>query len=210
MDSTDSPDIAPLSATPVICEKCRATGMAGDAAFADIPDLLAFEPVPRRPHANGWTPEHQRAFIAALAITGSPRQAARQVGRATFGAEQMRTAKGGRSFAAAWDAAIEIARERELARLHENLGELAAKTEEANASAKASGRLVPSGEKDDGEDSTFDQQVEEARDRILDRLERLRQKQLRDIMDDPEKCAAWDLLHEPEDWDRHRRELRLS
>lgn len=39
---------------PVICDACRATGMAGDEAFSAIPDILAFEPVQRRAHANGW------------------------------------------------------------------------------------------------------------------------------------------------------------
>src|SRR3990170_5398343 len=113
---------------PVICDRCRLEGSAGGDGFADIRDLLAFEPVQRRAHVNNWTAEHQRAFIAALAITGSPRAAARAIGRHAFGAEQLRTAKGGRSFADAWDAALELARERELARMHENLHALAAQT----------------------------------------------------------------------------------
>ena len=83
---------------PVVCDQCRATGMAGDSAFSAIPDILDFVPVPRRAHVNNWTAEHQRAFIAALAMTGSPRQAARALGRHMFGAQQMRTARGGKSF----------------------------------------------------------------------------------------------------------------
>lgn len=116
MTAPHLPPPAPQPAIPVVCDTCRASGIAGEGPFAAIPDILEFEPVPRRAHANGWSPEHQRAFIAALAITGSPRQAARHVGRAQFGAEQLRSAKGGRSFAAAWDAALELARDRELAR----------------------------------------------------------------------------------------------
>ena len=47
------PDSAPAIPTvPVICDKCRAQGMAGDPAFAAIPDILAFDPVPRRAHVN--------------------------------------------------------------------------------------------------------------------------------------------------------------
>ena len=95
-----APDLA-IPTIPVICDRCRAEGSAGGDGFADIRDLLAFDPVPRRVHVNNWTAEHQRAFIAALAITGSPRQAARAIGRHAFGAEQLRTAKGGRSFAQA-------------------------------------------------------------------------------------------------------------
>ena len=43
--------------------------MAGDETFSGSPDILSFEPVPRRARADGWSPEHQRAFIAALAIS---------------------------------------------------------------------------------------------------------------------------------------------
>jgi hypothetical protein len=169
--------------------------MAGDEAFAAIPDLLDFEPVPRRAHHNGWTPEHQRAFIAALAITGSPRQAARHVGRAQYGAEALRTAKGGRSFAAAWDAAMELARDCELGRLHDNLGELARKTEEAHARAKEAGRLVPPDEHDDV-DGGEDRERKEAIERMSAKVRRLRQDMIRDeIMPYPEKRAAWITLY---------------
>jgi hypothetical protein len=109
---------------PVICDRCRAEGLAGFDGFAGISDILDFDPVPRRPHADGWTPELQRAFIAALAVTGAPSRAARAIGKHAFGAEQLRKARGGRSFAAAWDAALDIYRERERHRLHDNLAEL--------------------------------------------------------------------------------------
>ena len=116
-----NPDLS-IPALPVVCERCKAEGAAGDDAFAGIPDILAFDPVPRRARADGWRPEHQRAFIAALAITGSPRAAARVIGKHEFGAQSLRKARGGKSFAEAWDAAIDLAREREFARLRENLG----------------------------------------------------------------------------------------
>jgi len=64
-----------MTAIPVICDRCRAEGHAGEDPFAAIADLLEFEPVKRRAHVNNWTAEHQRALIAALATTGSPRQA---------------------------------------------------------------------------------------------------------------------------------------
>src|SRR4051794_15661348 len=98
---------------PVICDRCRAEGEAGFAPFAEILDLLHFTPVPRRNRAGGWDEQRQRGFIAALAITGSPARAARAVGRAGFGADRLKTAKGSRSFAAAWDAALDIFHERE-------------------------------------------------------------------------------------------------
>lgn len=114
---------------PVVCDICRAEGAAGEDPFAAIADLLTFDPVERRAHVNNWTAEHQRAFIAALAITGSPRQAARALGRHAFGADQLRSAKGGRSFAQAWDHALELYRERELFRIRENLAGLAEQQE---------------------------------------------------------------------------------
>ncbi|MEO7365759.1 MAG: hypothetical protein ABIW03_05530 [Sphingomicrobium sp.] len=69
-DRTPGPPtaVAPIS---VICDLCRAAGEAGEQPFADLAGLLSFTPVLRRPYANGCTPEHQRAFIAALAATGS-------------------------------------------------------------------------------------------------------------------------------------------
>lgn len=35
------------------------------------PPLPEFTPVPRKPRHDGWTPERQKAFIAALADTGA-------------------------------------------------------------------------------------------------------------------------------------------
>lgn len=107
---------------PVICDRCRARGAAGEAQFADFGDLLDFEPVPRRPRADGWTGELQRAFIAALAVTGSPRRAARAVGKAQFGADQLRKAKGAEGFNAAWDKAMAQAAEKGRHRLAAGFG----------------------------------------------------------------------------------------
>ncbi len=110
---------------PVLCDRCRAEGLAGEAEFAELAglgDLLDFEPVPRRvARADGWTPEIQRAYVAALAVTGSERQAAHAVGRAQFGVAQLRRAEGNESFLAACDKALEIWRERERVRRSDTL-----------------------------------------------------------------------------------------
>jgi hypothetical protein len=72
----------------ITCDRCRAEGRAGTGEFADLQDLLAFTPVPRRFHrADGWSPERQQAFILALAATGSQRQAAHAIGMSAYGAE---------------------------------------------------------------------------------------------------------------------------
>lgn len=71
------------------------------------PVHLDFTPIPRRYRHDGWTPERQRAFIAALAETGSVKHAAQRVGMSTDGAYQLRRQKGADSFAAAWLAALD-------------------------------------------------------------------------------------------------------
>ena len=99
-----------MSAIPVICDRCRATGHAGEADFTHLGNLLEFDPVPRKTQrADGWTPERQRAFIAALTVTGSKRQAATAIGMAPFGIDQMLRSDGSDSFRAAYDRAMEIA-----------------------------------------------------------------------------------------------------
>ena len=72
-----------MSTIPVICDHCRSTGFSGDGDFSHLGDILDFTPVPRKAQrADGWTPERQRAFIAALSTTGSKRQAAQAIGMA--------------------------------------------------------------------------------------------------------------------------------
>jgi hypothetical protein len=184
-----------VPALPVICERCKAEGTAGDDAFAGIPDILAFDPVPRRARSDGWKPEHQRAFIAALAITGSPTAAARTIGKHEFGAQTLRKARGGRSFAEAWDAAIDLAREREFARLRENLGELA-----TNASSTLA-RLDP----DDYEDGEAERREhEDTQNHIRNRLLVGRRLYLFEIREDPLKRSAWEILCGPVDWEKVR------
>jgi len=196
------------STLPVVCDQCRAKGQAGDPAFAAIGDILAFEPVARRAHVNNWTAEHQRAFIAALAITGSPRQAARAIGRAAFGAEQLRTARNGKSFAAAWDSALEIARDREFARIQGNLSDLAAKRDAELADrpfevrAGGSGPMFDRIREEEGEERA---EYVEAIHRIRDRLTRARRMMLMSISGDEDKRKAWETLCGPVDWDKAER-----
>ena len=71
--------------------------------------LPEFRPVPReKDRANGWKPEVQRAFIEALAETGSVRSACRKVGRSEVGAYLIRRHPQAADFRAAWDAALDI------------------------------------------------------------------------------------------------------
>lgn len=75
----------------------------------EIAALLVFEPVRRRcKRHDGWTPERQRAFIAALARLGEVERAAQSLGRTGSGAFKVRTAAGGDGFADAWDGALTL------------------------------------------------------------------------------------------------------
>lgn len=70
------------------------------------PRVAAFMPVPQRARRDGWTPQRQAAFLAALAITRSVSAAARKVGMARETAYRLRAKRGAESFAAAWDQAL--------------------------------------------------------------------------------------------------------
>lgn len=80
------------------------TPVAADAR-APVPD---FTPVPRQYRHDGWTPERQRAFIAALADTGSVSRAAAMVNMAQASCYTLRRAAGAESFRAAWSAALDF------------------------------------------------------------------------------------------------------
>jgi hypothetical protein len=131
---------------PVLCDRCGAEGLAGEEAFerlAGLGDILDFEPVPRRvARADGWTPEIQSAYVAALAVTGSERQACAVVERAPWGVHQLRKAEGNEGFLAACDKAMEIYKARERVRRADSL--LAAAQGEA-ARTRGRPRLAWSG-----------------------------------------------------------------
>src|SRR6218665_3706608 len=76
-------------------------------ASANLPDRLAFTPVPRRSRHDGWTPERQVAFIHALADTGCVDRAARMVNIAQANCYALRRAPGADGFRRAWDAALD-------------------------------------------------------------------------------------------------------
>jgi hypothetical protein len=70
-----------------------------------LPD---FAPVPRKYRHDGWTPERQKAFIEALADTGSVTRAAAMVNIAQTNAYALRRAPGAEGFRRAWDAALDF------------------------------------------------------------------------------------------------------
>ena len=71
------------------------------------PETIPFTPVLlRRTHRNGWTPDRQREFIAALARCGSVTAAARSVGLSPRSAYALLDKPDSDSFAEAWDLAV--------------------------------------------------------------------------------------------------------
>jgi hypothetical protein len=75
----------------------------------EIDALLHFTPVHRHTkRRDGWPPEIQRAYIAALVHTGSAEFAAYEVGRSSGGAWSLRKAGDGIEFGESWDAAVDL------------------------------------------------------------------------------------------------------
>ena len=82
------------------------------AAIADtkLPPELEFTPVPRQRQTgrNTITPHRQRAFIRALAETGSVALASKVIGNAAASLYTLKLRPDATSFAAAWDAAVQL------------------------------------------------------------------------------------------------------
>lgn len=105
---------ADLIPPPLTCASARPSRRTSYLAFsADPPNaddpLLGFAPyVHAAPRRNSLTPVRQRAFIAALAATGSVTQAAREIGASLEALYRLRARGGAEGFAAAWDKAVDL------------------------------------------------------------------------------------------------------
>lgn len=89
----------------------RRTSRAAFTGPEPHPDdpLLGFRPFLHRcPRRNSITPDRQRAFIAALAASGSVTQAARAIGASVEALYNLRARGGAEEFAAAWEKAIDL------------------------------------------------------------------------------------------------------
>ena len=173
----------------------------------EIAALLDFEPVPVQPRVNGWDAEAQRAFIAALAMNGSPRAAARAIGLAHGGAERLRTLDGSASFNDAWDQALALHAARRSGRLRTSVDRLRPPSPGAPARLDVNGNPQQPGqvlnEYDEWEDeASYLRRAEEAKDSIGNKLVRSRRLYLMSISPDPLKRAAFEILTElPVDWE---------
>jgi len=70
---------------------------------------LDFDTVPVRDRHDGWTPERQHAFIAALAESGCVAEACKTVGMTSQSAYRLRRHFDAQGFRLAWDAALDYA-----------------------------------------------------------------------------------------------------
>jgi hypothetical protein len=191
---------------PVICDRCRLTGISGEMDFSHLGDLLEFAPVPRKTkRADGWSAERQRAFIAALSATGSKRQAAKAIGMASFGVDQLLKADGSESFKAAFDRAMAIAKANGSLKIAQGVADAAARnaqlTPPSRLPALLPGQVINEhGEPEDEE--SYRRRGEDAKESIAMKLLRIRRQYLREIGASPGKRAAFEILTElPVDWD---------
>ena len=131
---------------PVICDRCRVTGLAGEADFSHLGDLLEFTPVPRqKTRVDGWTAERQRALIAALSATGSKRRAALAIGMAPYGVEQLLKGEGSDSFKAAIERAVDIAAQNGSMKIARGVADAAARNAQLTPPSRLRGLPSPAG-----------------------------------------------------------------
>ena len=188
---------------PVICDRCRSTGIAGEADFSNLGDLLEFDPVPVKPRVNGWDPEAQRAFVALLAATGSKRRAATAINRAPNGVEQLMKRPDGAGFRAAVERALEIAAENGAMKLAQGIADAAARNAQLTPPSRLRGLPGPAAAPGEPEDDLG--LVQELRDRITLKLRMARRLYLQEIGDCPGKRAAFEILTGfAVDWDKAR------
>ena len=188
---------------------------------ATLPD---FTPVPRQTVSYGWTAAKQRAFIAGLAQTGSVRLATEGVGMSHTGVYKLRTAPGGGSFAQAWDIAvvmgatrirdvlfdqaihgipetIVIGKKTRIERRRFNHRTMIWALQHHMPDQYPGGSKLAAGPKL----KPWQQPAspEETRAEILRKIGLARRARMRELAHDPEKRAAYDLIHpgHGEDWD---------
>jgi len=164
---------AAASVVPVICDRCRSTGIAGEADFSHLGDLLEFEPVPRKKErVDGWSPEKQRAFIAILSATGSKRRAAMAIGMKDYGVTQLLKAEGSDSFKAAFDRAMAIARANGSMKIAQGVADAAARHAQLTPPSRLRG-LAPSPGSGEGWGEGDDDAWDMSEDEKLQLLENL-------------------------------------
>lgn len=82
--------------------------VAAAGAPAAVPETPAFTPATPQARSDGWSPQRQLDFIAALAETCCVTEACHAVGASPSGAYRLRARADAVSFRSAWDAALDL------------------------------------------------------------------------------------------------------
>jgi hypothetical protein len=204
--------------------------MGGDIwnSDRDADHLLDFEPVPRKNvMTRGWTVKKQRGFIAALRESGSVRLATQAVGMGYEGVYKLRHAPGAEDFARAWDEAVGIgARRVRDVFIDQNIHGIPERVVIGKDVVVERRRfnhrsmiwvmqhhlpdLYPGGSTTHrrgwggARSAPWEKpppSIEEVTRVICERVEAIRRHTMRAIAADPDKRAAWELLHGPRDWE---------
>ena len=181
-----------------------------------LPADLQFTPVVRRRRANPMTAVRQRAFIRALAVTGSVRDSLKAIGATKNSVYLLRDAPGGESFAAAWEKARARGRGRVVDVMYDHAvngvperiykdGVLVAERRVFNTRAQmwiaqqhfADRSAV---EPKRADDARAARTSEELRASMYAKLTAIRDGWLSELAQDPAKRAAWELIAGPVDW----------
>ena len=102
------PDVTGVPSVPRVPGVPRPDPPELDAHGFD-PAEYQWLPVRRKPRKDGWTPQRQKDFIAALADTGCVEHAAMRVGMSVTSCNRLRRSPGAEGFSAAWDVALQHA-----------------------------------------------------------------------------------------------------
>lgn len=187
--------------------------------------------MPRKTVTHGWTAQKQRDFIAGLADTGSVRLAAEGVGMSHTGVYKLRHTEGGESFARAWDIAAHMGakRIRDVLLDHaiHGIPETVIVGKKKIERRRFNHRTMiwalqhhlpeeyPGGSTLARKDRQLKpwqkfKTMDEVRESILTKLRAIERQSLREIVHDPAKRAAYDLLNgdHGHDWDEIAAQVR--
>jgi hypothetical protein len=185
------------------------------AADPEIAALLDFEPVPRKIEVpDGWGPDKQREVIARLCVHGSPNRACDEMGMHRTGLTKLYKSPKSKSFRAAWDEAVALAKRRRKAR--EAALFVAPGTTPPTLDGRRklrppeqTGPLPGQVRNEHGEwedEASMLARAGEAKDNIRERLLRARRLFLAEISGSAGRRAAFEILtHLPIDWEKAKR-----
>ena len=181
-----------------------------------IAALLDFAPVPSGTgRSDGWTPERQRGFIAALAACGSKSKAVRIVGMSLASLGNLQKREGSDGFAQAYESALGHYRARDGAFIAQGVAYAEKASHFTPQSRRGGGKdeqlrpLPGQVMNEDGEyedEDSYAERAEEARNSICTKILRIRRLYLAEISQCEGKRAAFEILTEyPIDWDKAAR-----